>query len=93
VAEVCLLGHPNSGNTVVIELVGVGAANVCNDLTNPIRTSNYLRGTQALASHPWANFKACQFQLYGLSWTIWDSIDTPVTTGALPRKPGGTFCP
>lgn len=93
VPETCVLGHPNSSNTIVVELSGLGAADVCNDLTNPIRTTNYLKGTQALASHPWAPHKACQYQLYGLTWTIWDSIDAPIPTGPFARKPGGTLCP
>lgn len=91
--ETCILGHPNSSAVIVVELTGAGAADVCNDLTNPIRTSSDLRGTQALASHPWAPYQACRFQRYGLTWTIWDAVDSPIPSGPFARRPGGDLCP
>jgi hypothetical protein len=91
--ETCILGYPNSDDTIVIELTGAGAAAVCDDLTNPIRTTADLRGTRALASNSWAPYRACQYTKYGLTWTVWDSISAPITDGPFARKPGGNLCP
>jgi hypothetical protein len=87
----CLLGYPNSSNTIVIQLAGPGADGICNDMTDPIRVSLPL--SQALASNTWAPYRACQFVKDGLTWTIWDSINAPETTGPFARNPGGLLCP
>ena len=91
--ETCLLGHPNSGDTVIVELTGPGAAAVCDDLTNPVRTAAELSGTRALATNSWAPYRACQYTKYGLTWTVWDSINAPITDGPFARKPGRNLCP
>jgi hypothetical protein len=70
-AERCLLGYPNSDNPMVFELTGKGAWDVCDSQTNAIRQINALQGTQVLAANTWAPRKLCQFDQYGLVWTIW----------------------
>jgi hypothetical protein len=92
--ETCILGRPNSSDLVVVVLTGRGAAAVCNDITNPVRNTNELKGRAILASNTWAPYRACQFDRYGLTWTIWDAINAAVTSGPFgPRRPGGTLCP
>lgn len=68
----CYLGHPNSSFTAVVQVTGPAAPDICNDLTNPIRSTNTLKGTSALAGHPWAPMQVCSFVKYGMSWTVWD---------------------
>ena len=70
--EVCYLGYPNSSATVVYQLTGPGANAVCNDLTNPIRNSYYLKNTKALSANTWAPKEICTFTKYGMTFTIWD---------------------
>jgi crotonobetainyl-CoA:carnitine CoA-transferase CaiB-like acyl-CoA transferase len=91
----CFLGHPNSGNTTVIELSGSDAIGVCNDQTDPIRRgANELADARVIVGHDWAPYKICTFNRYGLHWTIWDASTTPQTyAGAMTFTPGGGLCP
>jgi hypothetical protein len=86
--ETCFLGFPNSGNTIVFELTGKGAWDVCDDLTNPIGQINALQGARALAGNSWAPRRLCQFDKYGLTWTVWFA-NQPFPAGASNPCSGG----
>src|SRR5262249_13223421 len=91
VPERCLLGYPNSSQVITVEMTGPGANDVCNNLVNPIRAGiPFLKNAKAMVGdHPWATYKACQFQEYGLTWTIWD-VDP--SRYSVPHTPGGYLC-
>jgi hypothetical protein len=71
--ETCFLGYPNSDNTTAIQASGNGAWDVCDDLTNPIRQTSGLKDTTALAGNSWAPNRVCEFENFGLTWTMYSS--------------------
>ena len=75
--ETCLLGFPNSDSSVVFEATGKGAWELCDDITNPIRQVNALQGASVLAANTWAPLRLCQFDKYGLAWTIYAKRPIP----------------
>ena len=71
--ETCLLGYPNSSNPLVFEATGNGAWELCDNLTSPLRQINALKDARAIAANTWATHRLCQFDKYGMSWTIWSA--------------------
>jgi len=71
--ETCFLAYPNSDSTTVIEATGKGAWDVCDDITNPIRQTNTLKNMTAVAGNSWAPMRLCQFDKFGLTWTMYSS--------------------
>jgi hypothetical protein len=94
-SPLCFLGIPNSSYMVTIELTCADAVNVCNDLTDPIRTIPSLEAFKVVVRHDYSPYQICRYQRYGLTWTIWDQFKTPEpdTISSFVRYPGAPFCP
>ena len=80
---------------VTIELTGADAVNVCNDLSDPIRTIRSLEAFKVVVGYDYSPYQICRYQRYGLTWTIWDQFKTPGpdTISMFVRYPGAPFCP
>ena len=96
-ASSCFLGFPNSDTTPEIQLSGSGALDVCNNLTNPIRTAPPLQGSSVVVGHARTPYEICHYTLYGMTWTIWDDKNKVLGTPSPDLPPeaplGGGLCP